>query len=236
MSHPIANAGAIRVWHPLRSVMTEPLTLPRRVPIQKRSEQTVQRILDAAGELLGEIPLEFVTTSRIAKQAGLSIGALYRFYPDKQSIFDAVAVRHVRHFQTWLELEVIQPLERELKSNLEGFNPSKFLENVIDTYIKYLDQNPDFRALALGRLISQGTKERQASPVTGLPALLKSFMLERLRIPNTPELDLMLRVVSEAGERLIAFAYEQPTREERDKVIEETKRMLTGYLFVVPAR
>ena len=216
--------------------MAEPLTLPRRFPTQKRSEQTVQRILDAAGELLAQIPLEFVTTSRIAKQAGLSIGALYRFYPDKQSIFDAVAVQHVKHFQTWLEIGVIQPLERDLKENLGGFNPSKFLENVIDTYIRYLDENPAFRALALGRLISPGTKERQASPVTGLPALLKSFMLERLRIPNTPEVDLMLRVVSEAGERLIAFAYEQKTREGRDRVIEEMKRMLTGYLFVVPAR
>jgi AcrR family transcriptional regulator len=216
--------------------MTDPVTLPRRVPTQKRSEQTVKRVLDAAGELLGQIPLELVTTSRIAKQAGLSIGALYRFYPDKQSIFDAVAVRHVETFKAWLEIGVIQPLEGEFKENLGGFNPSKFLENVIDMYIKYLDQNPDFRALALGRLISPGTKEREASPVTGLPSLLKSFMLERLRIPNTPELDLMLRVTSEAGERLIAFAYEQPTREQRDLVIEEMKRMLTGYLFPMPAR
>jgi hypothetical protein len=55
--------------------------------------------------------------------------------------------------------------------------------------------------------------------VVGLPALLKNFMLERLGIPNSPELDLMLRVVSEAGERLIVFAYEQPTREERDRVL-----------------
>jgi AcrR family transcriptional regulator len=216
--------------------MTDPPTLPRRRPTQKRSEQTVQRILDAAGELLAQIPLEFVTTSRIAKQAGISIGALYRFYPDKQTIFDAVAVRHVRHFQTWLEIGVIQPLERDMKENLGGLNPSKFLENVIDTYIKYLDQNADFRALAFGRLISAGTKERQASPVTGLPSLLKNFMLVRMRIPSTPELDLTLRVVSEAGERLIAFAYEQPTREARDQIIEETKRMLTGYLFVRPAR
>jgi hypothetical protein len=46
----------------------------------------------------------------------------------------------------------------------------------------------------------------------------------------------MLRVVSEAGERLIAFAYEQPTSAGREQVIEEMKRMLTGYLFVVPAR
>jgi AcrR family transcriptional regulator len=216
--------------------MTDPPTLPRRKPTQKRSEQTVQRILDAAGELLAQIPLEFVTTSRIAKQAGISIGALYRFYPDKQTIFDAVAVRHVRNFQTWLEIGVIQPLERDLKENLGGLNPSKFLENVIDTYVKYLDQNADFRALAFGRLISAGTKERQASPVTGLPSLLKNFMLGRMRIPSTPELDLTLRVVSEAGERLIAFAYEQPTREARDQIIEETKRMLTGYLFVRPAR
>jgi AcrR family transcriptional regulator len=212
------------------------LTVPRRLPIQKRSEQTVQRILDATGELLCTIPLEFVTTSRIAKQASLSIGSLYRFYPDKQSIFDAVAIRHVKQFQTWLEICVIQPMERDLKSGLGSLNPSKFLEDVIDTYVKYLDENPDFRALAFGRLISPGTKERQASPITGLPSLLKNFMLGRLRIPNTPELDLTLRVVSEAGERLIAFAYEQETREARNRILQETKRMLTSYLFVVPAR
>jgi len=216
--------------------MNDSPIVPRRHPIQKRSSQTVQRVLDAAGELLAQIPLEFVTTSRIAKQADLSIGALYRFFPDKQAIFDAVAVQHVKHFQTWLEIGVIKPLEDDLKSGLGGINPYKFLENVIDTYVKYLDQNADFRALAFGKLISPGTKERQASPVTGLPALLKNFMLVRLRVPSTPELDLMLRVVSEAGERLIAYAYEQPTREQRDQVIEEMKRMLTGYLFVRPAQ
>ena len=41
----------------------------------------------------------------------------------------------------------------------------------------------------------------------------------------------MLRVVSEAGERLIAYAYEQPTLEDRDRVISEMKRMLSSYLF-----
>jgi hypothetical protein len=56
-------------------------------------------------------------------------------------------------------------------------------------------------------------------------------MLERLGIPNTPQLDLMLRVVSEAGERLIAYAYEQPTRQERDRIVAEMKKMLASYLF-----
>jgi AcrR family transcriptional regulator len=181
------------------------------------------------------MPLEDVTTTRIAGEAGLSIGALYRFFPDKQTIIDAIAVRHVGQFRIWLERTVMQKLEREL-TDLSSFNPASLLNNVVDTYVMYLDLHQDFRTISFGRHISAATKEREASPSVGLPALLKNFMLERLGIPNSPELDLMLRVVSEAGERLIAFAYEQPTRKERDRVITEMKRMLASYLFPAGAR
>jgi AcrR family transcriptional regulator len=202
----------------------------RRAPVQSRSQQTVQRVLDAAGSLLERMPLEDVTTTRIAAEAGLSIGALYRFFPDKQTIVDAIAVRHVEQFRASLEGTVMKTIEQEF-ANLETFDPSKVLDSVVDAYIVYLDAHPDFRTISFGRHISPATKEREASPNVGLPALLKNFMLERLSIPNTPELDLMLRVVSEAGERLIAYAYEQPTREERDRIIAEMKRMLARYLF-----
>ena len=202
----------------------------RRSPLQGRSEHTVQKILDGASSLLGKMPLEEVTTTRIATEAGLSVGALYRFFPDKQSIVDAIAVQHVEQFRHSLEQTVMRKLEREL-ADLAAFNPANLLNDVVDAYVEYLDVNPDFRAISFGRHISAATKEREASPAVGLPALLKNFMLERLGIPNSPELDLMLRVVSEAGERLIAYAYEQPTRVERDRVVGEMKKMLAGYLF-----
>jgi len=207
----------------------------RRVPVQERSHQTVQRVLDGASSLLGQMPLEEVTTTRIATEAGLSIGGLYRFFPDKQAIIDAIAVWHVDQFRLSLEQSVLRALEREL-ADLASFDPAALLNDVVDAYVLYLDAHPDFRAISFGRHISAATKEREASPSVGLPALLKNFMLERLGIPNSPELDLMLRVVSEAGERLIAFAYEQPTREERDRVIAEMKRMLSRYLFPTAAR
>ena len=203
--------------------------------MQERSQQTVQRVLDGASSLLGRMPLEEVTTTAIAGEAGLSVGALYRFFPDKQTIIDAIAVRHVEQFRALLEETVIKTLEHEL-ADLAKFNPAALLNNVIDSYIVYLDAHPDFQAISFGRHISAATKECEASPSVGLPALLKNFMLERLGIPNSPELDLKLRVVSEAGERLIAFAYEQPTREERDRVIAEMKRMLSSYLFPIAAR
>jgi len=195
-----------------------------------RGLKTCLRILDAASSLLTQMPLDDVTTRRIAAEAGVSIGALYRFFPDKQTIIDGVAVRHVGQFRTSVEAVVIQPLLRELE-NLATFDPAMVLDSMVDAYVAYLDAHPDFRTISFGRHISAATKEREASPTVGLPALLKNFMLERLGIPNTPELDLMLRVVSEAGERLIAYAYEQPTREQRDQIVAEMKKMLAGYLF-----
>jgi len=210
--------------------MTSTTPSPRRLPLQSRSQHTVQRVLDAASSLLQQMPLEELTTTRIAAEAGLSIGGLYRFFPDKQTIIDAIAVRHVNQFRASLEATVMKTIEREF-ANLETFDPAQILDSVVDAYVVYLDAHPDFRTISFGRHISAATREREASPNVGLPALLKNFMLERLGIPNTPELDLMLRVVSEAGERLIAYAYEQPKREERNRVIAEMKRMLSGYLF-----
>jgi len=209
---------------------TEALPLGRRLPIQMRGLNTVLRILDAASSLLTRMPLEDVTTNRIAAKAKVSVGALYRFFPDKQTIIDGIAVRHVSQFRESVEATVIQPLLRDLQ-NLETFDPAIVLNRMIDAYVAYLDAHPDFRTISFGRHISAATKQREASPITGLPAMLTNFMVERLGIPNTPELELMLRVVSEAGERLIAFAYEQPTRDERDRIIAEMKKMLAGYLF-----
>ena len=60
---------------------------------------------------------------------------------------------------------------------------------------------------------------------------MRRFVLEKLGIEAPPDLDLKLRIVSETGDRLIAYAYEQPTAEERARVIAELKRVLAAYLF-----
>jgi AcrR family transcriptional regulator len=204
--------------------------LPRRAPVQLRSQQTVQRVLDAASSLLQQVSLEEITTTRIAAEAGLSIGALYRFFPDKQTIIDAIAVRHVENFKAEVEPKLLKLIVRDV-AGLKGVDPARVLDAVVDAYVVYLDAHPDFRTISFGRHISPATKEREASPQVGLPGLLKKVIVRRLGMADSAELDLRLRVVSEAGERLIAYAYEQPTREDRDRLIAEMKRMLARYLF-----
>ena len=70
---------------------------PRRQPQRRTSEQIVEAILDAAAELIGETGnLVAVTTNHVAERAGVSIGSLYRYFPDKESIVAALDSRHRR--------------------------------------------------------------------------------------------------------------------------------------------
>lgn len=65
----------------------------RRMPSQARSRIRVQRVLDATARLVDEVGPEAVTTCRIAAAAGVSIGWLYDFFPNRQAVFDAVVER-----------------------------------------------------------------------------------------------------------------------------------------------
>lgn len=67
----------------------------RRDPQQVRSQETVDRILLAADHEIGARGLAGASTTRIAARAGLSVGALYRFFHDKEEIADALAARYL---------------------------------------------------------------------------------------------------------------------------------------------
>src|SRR2546428_13228140 len=70
----------------------------RRSPVQERSQETVHRIFEATSRLLGRIPLDDITTSRIAEDAGVSIGAPCRYFPGMQTIIDDISVTSVQEF------------------------------------------------------------------------------------------------------------------------------------------
>jgi AcrR family transcriptional regulator len=201
--------------------MAHPST--RRAPLQVRSTETVSTILDAASSLLSSTPFEQITTSRIAEAAGLSVGALYRFYSDKQEIFDAIAVRELTAFR--------EEIERTVQARHLLFSPRKSLDRILDAYIAFLDSRPHFRELALGRHISEQTRENQSDPETGPGGILQDLLVKKLGLKPGKRLQLKIRIAAETGDRLIAFAYSQPTPAERARVIAELKDMLGGYLL-----
>jgi AcrR family transcriptional regulator len=84
----------------------------RRQPQQQRSQQRVERILDAAAIVFDEVGFEAATTHAIADRANTAVGSLYQFFPDKLAIFNALELRHIdRVHLMWSKLmhpEIIQ--------------------------------------------------------------------------------------------------------------------------------
>jgi AcrR family transcriptional regulator len=68
---------------------------PRKLPKQARSETTVQAIVEAAAQVFERHGYAAGTTNRIAERAGVSIGSLYQYFPNKDAILLALVQRHL---------------------------------------------------------------------------------------------------------------------------------------------
>lgn len=74
-------------------IQVKPNTAKRTAPNQKRSQQTLDRILIAAADLLEEVGFERLSTNLICKRAGLTPPALYRYFPNKYAVLKELGER-----------------------------------------------------------------------------------------------------------------------------------------------
>lgn len=67
--------------------------VPRKKPRQRRAQETVEALLTATAQLLDEEGYEQLNTNQIARRAGVSIGSLYQYYPNKEALVFALVER-----------------------------------------------------------------------------------------------------------------------------------------------
>jgi len=68
---------------------------PRKSPVQARSAATIDALHIAAVQVLTREGLDLCTTTRIAARAGMSVGSLYQYYPNRDALLAAVLERHL---------------------------------------------------------------------------------------------------------------------------------------------
>ena len=76
---------------------------PRRTPVQARSAATVEMLHVAAVQILIREGLGRCTTTRIAERAGISVGSLYQYYPNRDALLAAVLERHLEDIANAVE-------------------------------------------------------------------------------------------------------------------------------------
>jgi AcrR family transcriptional regulator len=75
--------------------VTQPIVPERKKPVQARANATVDTILEATAQILERGDAARFTTNHIAEHAGYSVGTLYGYFKDKQSLLRAIALREI---------------------------------------------------------------------------------------------------------------------------------------------
>lgn len=81
---------------------------PRKSPSQSRSQQMVDDLLDATAKVLIEEGWEKASTNRIARIAGVSVGSIYQYFPNKEALVLALARRHANQMTALLARTVAE--------------------------------------------------------------------------------------------------------------------------------
>ncbi|GGP18320.1 TetR/AcrR family transcriptional regulator [Silvimonas iriomotensis] len=73
---------------------------PRKSPRQARSQLMVETILQATARVLSERGLAGTNTNAVAERAGVSVGSVYQYFPNKEALINALHERHVLQMET----------------------------------------------------------------------------------------------------------------------------------------
>jgi len=101
----------------------------RKTPVQTRSTATVEAIFEATIQVLLREGADRLTTTRVAARAGVSVGTLYQYYPNKHSLLLAVIERHLNHVMEAVERACMeqrhQPLSTMVDAVVQAFVDAK---------------------------------------------------------------------------------------------------------------
>lgn len=106
-------------------------------PTQERSRQTVSTILDACARLMVTEGFYSITTDKIAKEAGVSIGSLYQFFGNKESVVQAL-IKNI--------MDEDKRLFEERLGEIGHLTLQKQLEKIVDTALVVGSRNAELRA------------------------------------------------------------------------------------------
>jgi AcrR family transcriptional regulator len=126
---------------------------PRKTPIQARSAVTVEAICEATIQVLLSHGADRLTTTRVADRAGVSVGTLYQYYPNKQALLFAVFEDHMNKVAQAVETACADALHRPM---------SQMIRLVVEAFVDIKMQRADI-SVALYKV----------APDVGGPALVK---------------------------------------------------------------
>ena len=200
-------------------------TNPRKSASQARSRATVQALLDATARVLTKEGYDRASTNRIAATAGVSVGSLYQYFPNKEALVAALVARHNREMLDLLRgalkevasLDLAAAIAKLVRAAVDAHRVDPALHRVFDEQVPRMGQLAKIEAL-------QGETFR----------LVRSYLEGRRKEIAVRDLDAATSILVTTVEALThQFVIHKPEARdgERDRFIDEVTRLVVGYLM-----
>jgi AcrR family transcriptional regulator len=177
-------------------------------------------MLDACAELVDELGYEALTTTLLAERAGVAIGSVYQFFPDKRAVVQALTLRNIEAY-----------LDR-----LTGrFHDGDFahwwdaVDAAIDEYIAMHRNVSGFRTLHFGDVVDVHLLDEERDNNAVIAEQLTVLLVSELGVADTPRLSFALMIAVEAADALIKLAFRRDPDGD-DEVLAEVKTLIREYL------
>ncbi|MEH6780694.1 MAG: TetR/AcrR family transcriptional regulator [Rhodoglobus sp.] len=169
----------------------------RTQPVQERSAERINVLLDAAAVLLDEVGIDALTTSDVSKRANSSVGVIYRYFPNIQSLLRGLAERNFKKYRAGLNAT----LDKRATNALEALNAA------IDVYVELCRTEPGFRVLSFGNIIDRRFNVDRKSNNTALAEILTDLLTTTYQVPASEELAFDIEVTVQIADSLLERAF-----------------------------
>jgi len=196
---------------------------PRRSPSQRRSRDTVQAILMAAARVFATAGYAAGTTNRIADEAGVSVGSLYEYFPNKDALLLALMEAHLAEGQgivqeAMVEIAARRPPLREAVRHL--------VDAMVDLHAR---DRALHRVLFEEAPLPAHLRRRVADAERTIACQVAGYLRAQPEV-RVPDVDLAAVVIVQTVEALTHKLVVHGERASRDALAEEMVALLTLYL------
>jgi AcrR family transcriptional regulator len=206
-------------------VTASTLTARRRHPQQQRSRELVSRVLDAAERMLATDAGATLSTTRIAHEAGVSVGALYQYFPDTGAVVAALARRHMDAFEALMEHAVTGATDGRWEDPV-----GVLVDAVADRY----REEPGYRVLWFGPHLTVALREADRRNKLALADGLRRVLIALELARDDGHLVTVCQAAVHTCDALLQEAFRrEPSGDEA--LLEEAKALLRAYLERVAA-
>ncbi|MBI1210969.1 MAG: TetR family transcriptional regulator [Alphaproteobacteria bacterium] len=195
---------------------------PRKMPAQDRSRATVELILDAAARILVKGGYNAFTTNRVAERAGVSVGSLYQYFPNKESLLGELMRRHVAELERGLAAITADAAKRPIADTVRALIEESVRAHLID---------PELHRVLSEEVPHLGSLDWRHAYEARCTQRVREFLEARRSELSVTDLDLAIYLVTRTVETAVHDAVGHRAEDLRSGALaEELSRMITVYL------